>query len=140
MARISGKLREAVAQRADFCCEYCKRPQLYTGMPHEIDHIVPESKGGKSTSDNLALACRLCNSFKQDAQTGIDPDTGNKEPLFNPRTQIWSEHFQWSEDYTQILGITPTGRATVQRLQLNYPTTVLARIEWRKLGWTPPSD
>jgi hypothetical protein len=40
-------------------------------------------------------------------------------PLFNPRQQKWGEHFNWSENFTRIIGLTPTGRATVVSLQLN---------------------
>ena len=140
MAHISDKLRAEISERAKYHCEYCKRPELYTGMPHEIDHINPESKGGATDKDNLALACGLCNGFKGDAIMGIDPITQKEEPLFNPRTQEWAEHFEWSQDSTTIIGLTSTGRATVERLCLNFPLTAAARAEWCKLGWMPPTD
>ena len=49
------------------------------------------------------------NSF----QAGIAPVTETEAPLFHPRQQEWAEHFAWSADTTQIVGITATGRATV---------------------------
>jgi len=49
----------------------------------------------------------------------MDPATGELVPLYNPRTDEWSVHFGWNEDRTLIIGITATGRATVERLSLN---------------------
>jgi 5-methylcytosine-specific restriction endonuclease McrA len=64
----------------------------------EIDHIAPKSAGGKTTLDNLCLACVGCNGFKLDFQSGIDPKTEQEAPLFNPHVQDWHDHFQWSDD------------------------------------------
>jgi hypothetical protein len=47
--------------------------------------------------------------------------------LFNPRRQLWKQHFSWSEDFLQIIGRTPTGRATVEALHLNRPELVNLR-------------
>jgi hypothetical protein len=60
--------------------------------------------------------------------------------LFNPRDQVWSDHFRWSEAGDYILGSTATGRATVIALNLNRPTLVRARQAWVAVGWHPPSD
>jgi len=60
--------------------------------------------------------------------------------LFNPRQQKWSEHFAWSEDGTEIQGLTPYGRATVVALKLNNPEIVVARRLWVSAGWWPPED
>ena len=59
-------------------------------------------------------------------------------PLFNPRKQIWAEHFAWSEDGTKIIGLTACGRATVVVLQLNNLIAVMVRREWVTAGWHPP--
>ncbi|HEY3227585.1 MAG TPA: hypothetical protein VGJ87_00105 [Roseiflexaceae bacterium] len=59
-------------------------------------------------------------------------------PLFNPRAQRWDEHFAWSDDGTQILGLTAIGRATIVALQLNRPLLVSARRRWVLVGWHPP--
>ena len=39
--------------------------------------------------------------------------------LYHPRRQKWSDHFTWNYDCTLIIGIAPTGRATVEALHLN---------------------
>jgi hypothetical protein len=58
--------------------------------------------------------------------------------LFDPRRQIWSEHFAWSEDGTRVLGATPCGRATVLALELNSLIAVSVRRYWVAAGWHPP--
>lgn len=93
MAYISQLLRTHVRTRAKFHCEYCKRPERLVGQKFEVDHIKPESKGGKTESDNLELSCRMCNSYKSDAESGVDPETEETVSLFNPRIQQWSQHF-----------------------------------------------
>jgi hypothetical protein len=93
--------------------------------------------GGQTTRDNLWLACRPCNEFKSTQTYAKDPETGEVVPLFHPRNQKWYDHFAWSEDKTQIIGVTPTGRATVAALQLNRPMLVRARRRWVSIGWYP---
>ncbi len=66
--------------------------------------------------------------------------------MFNPRQQKWSEHFRWTEDSTEIVGITPTGRATIMRLDFNdtrYDENDSIRNThqfWREAGWHPPQE
>ena len=48
-----------------------------------------------------------------------DPATDTVVPLYHPRQQRWRDHFTWSDNFTEIIGLTPTGRATVAALQLN---------------------
>ncbi|WP_202803614.1 hypothetical protein [Spirulina subsalsa] len=59
-------------------------------------------------------------------------------PLFNPRQNQWSEHFTWSKNGTEIIGLTPCGRATVLALNLNNPIAVTVRKQWVSAGWHPP--
>jgi len=77
--------------------------------------------------------------------TGIDPETGDIIPIFNPRKQQWSDHFIWSTDSLKIIGITATGRATCNRLDLNderhnEESIIKARRFWVKGGWHPPNE
>jgi len=74
----------------------------------EIEHIIPISRGGSSTEDNLWLSCPLCNKAKGDRIVGTDAETAREVPLFNPRTQRWHEHFAWSADGLRIVGKTAT--------------------------------
>ena len=71
---------------------------------------------------------------------GVDPVTGVQAPLFNPRTEVWSEHFQWSPNGTLILGLTPTGRVMVDALRLNNDLAIEVRRNWVLASWHPPAE
>lgn len=108
-----------VNERAYGCCEYCLSQVKYSSGPFSTEHIWPKAKGGSDDPDNLAFSCQGCNSIKSVATTGEDPLLGLEVPLFHPRQDTWNEHFEWQDDCQIIVGITPTGRATVNRLELN---------------------
>jgi hypothetical protein len=56
--------------------------------------------------------------------------------MFNPRTQIWREHFCWEGE--EIMPLSPTGRATVAALAMNRPLIVAIRREETAWGRHPP--
>lgn len=104
-----------------------------------IDHVIPLARGGSDDPDNLALACFHCNRRKADKLTALEPDSGKEVPLFNPRRDVWSEHFIWSSDGLFIIGLTPAGRATVKALEMNRERIVSIRAADRVVGRHPPS-
>ncbi len=59
--------------------------------------------------------------------------------LFNPRLQLWQDHFRWNEEYTEIIGLTPTGRATVRSLRMNRPGVMNIRGALFAIGKHPPA-
>ena len=121
-------------------CGYCLRSEELMGMPMTIEHIIPEALGGTTTEENLWLACPSCNQFKGTQIQAYDPQSGKKVKLFNPRLQVWNEHFAWSSDGTQIRGKTAGGRATVIALQMNNPEIIVTRRLWVSVGWWPFED
>lgn len=131
-------LSRAVKERARFCCEYCFAQLEFSSDSFSIEHITPRIKNGLTVLENLAFSCQRCNNHKFTATESIDPISGSTAPLYNPRTDIWAEHFEWKEDYTEILGITPKGRATVLRLQLNRNGLVNLRMVLHQFGFHPP--
>ena len=137
---IPKALRERVARQARYRCGYCLSAEAVVGAPMEIDHIIPQSLGGPTEEDNLWLACSLCNDHKADRIAALDPLTGEITRLFDPRRQIWREHFAWTAEGERIVGLTSTGRATVVALNLNRPSLVKARQAWVAVGWHPPKD
>ncbi len=137
MAPIPADLRQQVIERAGDRCEYCQAP-LTIVVEMEIDHIVPESAGGPTELDNLCVTCVGCNGFKLAFQEAEDPKTGEVVPLFNPRQQTWADHFAWNDDGTEMIGLTPTGRATIVRLRMNRERMIQARQLWGQAGWHPP--
>lgn len=129
---------ERIRKQAGDRCGYCLAHQDYIPWVLEIEHIVPLAAGGTNDDSNLWLACHACNLFKGVKTHGRDPLAARIVPLFNPRTQRWNRHFQWSNDGTLILGRTATGRATVIALNLNNLIAVRVRRHWVMAGWHPP--
>lgn len=92
-------------------------PHLGTFLGHEPDHIIATQHGGKTTLDNLALACLQCNRCKGPNIASLDPETQQTVRLFNPRADRWPEHFRAKRG--QLLPLTAVGRATAALLQFN---------------------
>lgn len=127
-----------VAERAAHRCEYCHAPEAVFTLRFEIDHIVPISLDGADTLNNLALACRACNLWKSNATEAIDPLTGAVARLFNPRQDAWLDHFAVTGvSSVRIIGKTPIGRATVERLRMNASAQCEARRWWTRIGLYP---
>ena len=139
---VERRVREAARDR----CGYCLSPQALVMARLEIEHIIPRSTfaaddAAADNEANLWLACPICNGHKSDKTSASDPETGEEVRLFNPRTQHWAEHFQWSEDGLRVIGLTLTGRATVAALHLaDDPDALLVRANWIVAGWHPPKD
>jgi len=127
---MDARTRELVRRRAGDACEYCRIPQQATPLiPFHVEHIVSKQHGGTDDPDDLALACDRCNAYKGPNLTSIDPDTGTVVALFHPRQDIWSEHFVVRGGH--IVGLTPTGRATVRLLNMNASRRVELRNQWQ---------
>jgi hypothetical protein len=140
MSRIPHKLHDKILREAKNRCGYCQTPQRLVPVPFEIEHIYPQAKGGASEEANLWLACPVCNSFKHAKTQALDPLTNSAREIFNPRQQVWNEHFAFSPDKTEIFGTTACGRATVIALKLNNTRAVKMRKLWVSVGWFPPTD
>ena len=112
----------------------CCSPYINT---FHIDHIVPLAEGGQTTEDNLALACVSCSLRKAARLKVTDPDTGQQASIYNPRKQAWPEHFRWNRMH--VVGLTPTGRATILALDMNRPIILAIRAEEALLNRHPPS-
>jgi hypothetical protein len=125
MSRIPKTLRVQVRERASGICEYCQKPEFLSTNGFHVDHIIPERHGGNSNLDNLAWACFDCNIAKGTDIASIDPDTRQITPLYNPRTQIWEQHFAKQGQY--IVGKSAVGRTTVQILMFNHETQLEIR-------------
>ena len=81
--------------------------------------------------ENLALQCPCCSLHKSNKLTAIDPLTQTLVELFHPLQQAWAEHFAQESDGTCV-GLTPTGRATVEALHMNDPISRTARaLQWK---------
>lgn len=122
-------------------CGYCLSPQHLVMARLHIEHLLPIARGGTDDASNLWLACPICNGHKSDKIVATDPESGIAVPLFNPRSQRWSEHFRWSDNGLMLVGTTACGRATVVALCLNNdPEAMIVRSYWVQVGWYPPLD
>ncbi|TVP59415.1 MAG: HNH endonuclease [Nodularia sp. (in: Bacteria)] len=138
--RVTAQQKKAVAKRANGCCEYCRSQVRFAIQPFSIEHIIPRSQGGITSLDNLALSCQDCNNHKYNKTEGIDPVGGNVVSVYHPRQQTWNENFAWNDDFTLVIGLTSTGRATVETLQLNREGIVNLRRVLYTIGEHPPAE
>lgn len=136
MSYIPAELRRLVIQRAAGHCEYCGLSQEGQEATFHIDHIIPVAAGGQTVAENLALACVSCSLRKAARQTAIDPQSGKEAALYNPRRDTWHEHFQWEGVY--LVGLTATGRATIEALDMNRVLILAIREEETALGRHSP--
>jgi hypothetical protein len=135
---VPESVRARVRDAAGDCCGYCLSPQRLVMAKLEVEHIIPRASGGGDEEFNLWLSCSFCNRYKGSQTRGVDPATNGSVDLFNPRKQIWAEHFHWSSDGAYIIGVTDVGRATVEALKLNNDLAVEVRRNWVLAGWHPP--
>src|SRR5215470_4969565 len=94
---VSEALSRAVRSRANGRCQYCLMHESLQGATFHVEHIIPQCKGGRSTMDNLVLACPGCNLHKSGRVLVIDPATGVNVPFFHPIAEHWFEHFRISD-------------------------------------------
>lgn len=133
---LTKKQKQDVHVRAGGCCEYCRLPGNDVAVAFHVDHFIPLKHDGTDESDNLCLACFDCNMYKSHDLTGFDPATGEITELFNPRQQVWTEHFLIQSDM-QIHGLSAQGRTTVRVLRLNLKERVEDRFALAELGVYP---
>lgn len=136
---VPRRLVREVRDRALDLCEFCLLPQDSQEATFHVDHIEPRSRGGATTSDNLALACVSCSLHKAARHRASDPRTGKLVRLFNPRFDSWSDHFAFTKLW-RINGRTAIGRATISALEMNRPAILAIRRELVLLRRYPHAD
>ncbi|HEX7449274.1 MAG TPA: HNH endonuclease signature motif containing protein [Pirellulales bacterium] len=133
---MNDALRALVWRRAENRCEYCRMPQPFDPLPFGVDHIRPHYHHGPTTADNLCLCCFHCNTFKSVNIAGYDPETNQIAKLFDPRHDVWSEHFELRDG--RITGNSAIGRTTADVLRFNLPERVEHRCLLGELGAFEP--
>lgn len=126
--RVPEGLRQLVRSKAKQACEYCLIHEDDCFLPHEVDHVISVKHRGSTTADNLAWSCFTCNRHKGSDIASNDPADGKLTRIFNPRMDVWTEHFELFPD-GNIVPLSAIGRVTEFLLNLNTPE----RIEVRRL-------
>ena len=121
---ISPEIRQQVATRADFLCEYRLIAEEDTFFGCEVEHIISLKHGGSSDLENLAYACAFCNRHKGN-DVGSILESGEFSRFYNPRTDKWAEHFQL--DGVIIRPLSAVGKVTTRILRLNHTNQILER-------------
>lgn len=134
--QIPAALREQVRRRAHELCEYCLLHEADGIHAFHVDHVISEKHGGPTEEHNLAFCCPFCNRAKGSDIAGRAGDALVR--LFNPRIDVWSEHFAMDAD--RIAARSSMGAATVQLLGLNDPHRVALRRELMAAGLFPSAD
>lgn len=130
---IKAKDRVLIRERANSRCEYCQKPDFTTSFSYQVDHIISKKHGGSDDIDNLAWSCFECNNSKGADVATYDLITHILIPFYNPRTQIWDDHFE-IDKMGFINGKTAIGHATVKILNMNRESEVELRQNLIELG------
>ena len=131
-------IQREVKRLANGYCEYCLHPESHSTDYYHFDHIKPLFEGGKNELKNIARSCGRCNILKNQRTHAFDPLTGKIFPFYNPRKDIWNNHFEWSDDELLIYGLTEIGRTTIETLQLNRENLVNLRRLLKIVKLHPP--
>lgn len=131
-------IQRAILELSHDYCEYCVLPANFSTDFFHYEHIIPLTRSGETELVNLARSCGICNNNKRDKTEQSDPLTQQIVRLYHPRLDIWTDHFQWSDDDLYIVGITPIGRATIDLLKLNRVNATNLRKLLKMAGLHPP--
>jgi hypothetical protein len=134
---VSVELRRLVVARAEALCEYCLIHEEDTFLGCEIDHIISEKHGGATEEENLALACLFCNRNKGSDLGSLVPGSDRLLRFFNPRRDLWSEHFRLGVDGITLVPLTEVGEVTVRILGVNAGERLLERDILRQIDRYP---
>ena len=134
-SRISPEIRQIVASRANFVCEYCLIDEADAYFKFQVEHIVSRKHGGSSEPENLALACVFCNRHKGSDIASLNPENGRLIRFYNPRVDRWREHFRLKG--VEIEPLTEVGEATIRILQMNHDDQILERQVLSRSGRYP---
>lgn len=132
---ITKELRRLVANRANCLCEYCRIPDI-VGVSFHVDHIISVKHGGATSEENLAYTCIFCNVQKGTDLGSINWGTGELVRFFNPRRDLWAEHFRI--DDATIQPLTDIGEVTVRIFEFNNSDRIRERQALIAVARYPP--
>lgn len=139
MAKISKDLDEKIRREAKNRCGYCLNPQEL--IPYSKSNILYRRLQAANLQKKISgLPAASATLTKPRKPKRLIISQGKTVKLVNPRKQKWREHFDFTEDKTEIIGKTPCGRAPVEALQINNFYQVTARSIWVEMNKYPPKE
>ncbi|MFG2400759.1 HNH endonuclease [Streptomyces lydicus] len=86
---VPAAVRAFVYERDGWTCWLCQRPirrdvQAPHPLSHSVDHVVPQSRGGRHEASNLRAAHFLCNSLRGDRCAVVQPKAGAAKRSSHP--------------------------------------------------------
>lgn len=66
LSKRLGRTARRIRARDDHRCVYCGATEQSSGAPLHLDHLTPKRLGGEDEATNIVVACRSCNSRRQD--------------------------------------------------------------------------
>jgi hypothetical protein len=133
------KLRRAVTARARGLCEYCRSPEHFTPARYSLEHIHPRRQRADQLGKPSPGVPRL-QRLQRRQNYGPRPGNQPPAPLFHCRQHRWQDHFAWSADSLEVVGLTPIGRATIALLRLNRLGLRNLRYALTAIQRHPPMD
>ena len=133
---VATALRQLVRTRAKRVCEYCLIHEEDTYFGCQVDHIISEKPGGATEEYNIAYACSYCNRNKGSDIGSIVWKTEQFCRFFNPRIDLWTNHFRL--DGVRIITLTTICEVTARILDFNHPDRLIERQELTTLNRYPP--
>jgi hypothetical protein len=131
-SHVPAELRRLTAVRAEGRCEYCLIHEEDTFYGCEVDHVISEKHGGATIADNLAYCCLPCNRYKGSDLGSVTVATDRLVRFFNPRIDVWSEHF--ALDGVIVRPLTEIGEVTERVFKFNEVGRLMERKELEAVG------
>lgn len=128
-------IKKTVAERAGYNCEYCLVNQFDMFLIFQVDHIISIKHGGLNSIMNLAFSCPSCNRNKGTDLGTFLHDSTELIRFFNPRVDIWSEHFETENG--AIYPRTRIAEATIKIFLFNDPERIILRQGLIEFGRYP---
>lgn len=114
-----------IKEQQHLCC-YCGIPDPSNhGSDWDVEHVVPQQSRPDFmfTQENLAVACKECNSFKSAKETLVDPSASSYPSasdaflIVHPHFDDWTDHIL--RDHLTYASFTDKGKWTIKECRLN---------------------
>jgi len=79
--------RKNLFKRDDFKCQYCGKKESFGELTY--DHVIPQSRGGRTTWSNIVACCFECNVNRKGDKT---PEEADMKLLKEPEAPSWTPH------------------------------------------------